>query len=33
MNKYDIIEPNEFGRKKIIRYKQYMYLLDYSYLY
>ncbi len=25
MNKYEIIEPNEFGRKRTIRYKQYMY--------
>lgn len=25
MNKFDIIEPNEFGRKRTIRYKQYMY--------
>lgn len=25
MNKFDIIEPNEFGRKKTIRYKQYMF--------
>ena len=25
MKSYDIIEPNELGRKKTIRYKQYMY--------
>ena len=25
MNKYEIIEPNQFGRKRTIRYKQYMY--------
>ena len=25
MNKFDIIDSNEFGRKKVIRYKQYMF--------
>lgn len=25
MSKFDIIEPNEFGRKKVVRFKQYMF--------